>query len=389
LLRHTHTHIHPYTPPHQVFDFLTETAYPQRVSTKLLLGPTAKDFQAIITHIARTLDGHYVMAGKLEDEVAALAKALNYPFTPSKTAIATVGAAHSWPPLLGFLVWMSDLARYHLGLRTKQEEEEEALAATAAAAAAAAAFTAGVSASTTPSATSATTSASGRPSLSHESAAAAAAAAASVVGTPSHFWWYLRETYSAYLAGEDDVVEGVEAAIASAFDGAARAGEGEVAAAEAAAARTARALEALAGEAGVLPGVRAAAGEVEGDCGRLRAALEEMEAYGESLARKRGEKGGEVSALEREVGAWAGEIARLEGVVAGQDMSQEDLRRLKARGGALRERRAAIACQMGELEKEVALVKEELRRRVAGVSSGHGWRDAMGYSLSLSFYLPR
>jgi len=45
----------------KVFDLLTATEYPQRVSTKLLLGPTAKDFQAILTHMLRCIDGHYIM----------------------------------------------------------------------------------------------------------------------------------------------------------------------------------------------------------------------------------------------------------------------------------------------------------------------------------------
>ena len=47
--------------PSQVFDLLTATEYPQRVSTKLLLGPTAKDFQAILTHMLRCIDAHYIM----------------------------------------------------------------------------------------------------------------------------------------------------------------------------------------------------------------------------------------------------------------------------------------------------------------------------------------
>lgn len=51
----------PPTPRRKVFDLLTATEYPQRVSTKLLLGPTAKDFQAILTHMLRCIDPHYIM----------------------------------------------------------------------------------------------------------------------------------------------------------------------------------------------------------------------------------------------------------------------------------------------------------------------------------------
>ena len=299
------------------------------MSTKLLLGPTAKDFQAIITHIARTLDTHYVMTGKLEDEVAALAKALNYPFTPSKTAIATVGAAHSWPPLLGMLVWMTDLARYHSCLRGRQEEEEAA-----------------------------------------QASAVAAGRSASSVGSSHHFWWYIREAYSSYLAGEDESVEATEAAIASAFDAAAAGVEAEAAAAERALAGSAAELEGLAGGQSVLPALRAAAAEISGDVGRLQAALKEMEAYRDSLARKRSDKDAELGALEAELGRASSETERIQGQVARQELSQEDVRRLKAQAVALRERRAAVSAGAASLEGSIATAKEDLKKQLAVVSVG-------------------
>ena len=318
----------------QVFDFLTETAYPQRVSTKLLLGPTAKDFQAIITHIARTLDNHYVMTGKLEDEVAALAKALNYPFTPSKTAIATVGAAHSWPPLLGMLVWMTDLARYHSCLRGRQEEDEAALLSALA---------------------------------SGGGGGARSAASHAVVGTSEHFWWYIREAYSAYLAGEDEAVEATEQGISAAFDGAAAAAEADTAAAERALASSAGELEALAGGQSVLPTLRSAAGEIAGDVGRLQSALKEMEAYRDSLAKKRSDKAEEIAGLEGELARARGEAERIQGIVQGQELSQEDVRRLKAQASALRERQGALSAERAGMEVAIAGGREELKRCLSAV----------------------
>ena len=317
-----------------MFDFLTETAYPQRVSTKLLLGPTAKDFQAIITHIARTLDNHYVMTGKLEDEVAALAKALNYPFTPSKTAIATVGAAHSWPPLLGMLVWMTDLARYHSCLRGRQEEDEAALLSALA---------------------------------SGGGGGARSAASHAVVGTSEHFWWYIREAYSAYLAGEDEAVEATEQGISAAFDGAAAAAEADKAAAERALASSAGELEALAGGQSVLPSLRSAAGEIAGDVGRLQSALKEMEAYRDSLAKKRSDKAEEIAALEGELARARGEAERIQGIVLGQELSQEDVRRLKAQASALRERQGALSAERAGMEVAIAGGREELKRCLSAV----------------------
>ncbi len=309
-----------------MFDFLTETAYPQRVSTKLLLGPTAKDFQAILTHIARTLDGHYVMAGKLEDEVASLAKALNYPFTPSKTAIATVGAAHSWPPLLAMTVWMVDLARYHSCLRGRQEEDEANLIA-----------------------------------------CVRAGRSASAVGSNDHFWWYLREAYSFYLAGEDDSVEATEGAIVTAFEGAAAGAEGECTAAERALAASAAQLEQLTSGQSVLPALRSGAAEVGSDVGRLESALKEMVAYRESLEKKLGEKAEETAALTWELERARGDLERVQGVVAGQALSQDDIRRLKAQGTAMRERASAMEASIGSMELGIAAARAELKKCLSSV----------------------
>jgi len=232
---------------------------------------------------------------------------------------------------LGLLAWMCDLARYHSCLRGRQEEEETSLVACVA---------------------------NGR--------------AASAVGTSAHFWWYLRETYSSYLAGEDGAVEEVETEILSAFDAAARAGELEVAASEAAMGRTVSELEALATAHTILPAIRSASAEVAGDISRLEAALMEMQAYGESLLKKKGEKLAEVRALEGEVATGTKELQRLGSIVAQQEISQDDLRRLKAQGTAMRERRAAIDGKKMDLDQELVVAHEELRKNISAVSSRLG-----------------
>jgi kinetochore protein NDC80 len=312
-----------------VFDFLTETEYPQRASTKALLGgASAKDFQAMLTHIARTLDCHYMVSGKLEDEVAALAKALNYPFTPSKTAIATAGAAHSWPPLLGLLVWLVDLCRYHACLRAKQEEEEAALEG--------------------------------------EMAAGRAAGAA---GTDAHFWWYLRTAYSSYLAGADEAVERLEEGIRGDFSEAARAVEAEAGEAERALAGAQAEAAALAAGAAALPALRAGAADLSGDCGRLRAALEEMLAYAASLGRKLAEKRAECGAAEEAGERGRAELQKLRAAVAGQEMSVEELRRARAACSALREQQEVLAAGRGGAEAEAEAAGAAVRRALGALEA--------------------
>ena len=121
--------------------------------------------------------------GKLEDEVSAVAKALSYPFAPSKTALSTVGAAHSWPAFLGLLTWLRELLAYDRATAVVD--------------------------------------------------AASDAASAATPGSGAHFWAYLCAAYTHYLAGADDEVAALEAAVDASFD-AARAAEEALVAARAA-----------------------------------------------------------------------------------------------------------------------------------------------------------
>lgn len=50
--------------------------------------------------------------GKIEDDVPAFFKKIKYPFQISKTALVAVGSPHTWPTLLGALVWLAELLAY-------------------------------------------------------------------------------------------------------------------------------------------------------------------------------------------------------------------------------------------------------------------------------------
>jgi kinetochore protein NDC80 len=50
--------------------------------------------------------------GKIEDDVPAFFKRVKYPFQLSKTALVAVGSPHTWPALLGALVWLAELLAY-------------------------------------------------------------------------------------------------------------------------------------------------------------------------------------------------------------------------------------------------------------------------------------
>ena len=49
---------------------------------------------------------------EFEDEVPAVLKLLGYPNNISRSALASVGAPHAWPPILAALSWLVDLLKY-------------------------------------------------------------------------------------------------------------------------------------------------------------------------------------------------------------------------------------------------------------------------------------
>jgi SMC interacting uncharacterized protein involved in chromosome segregation len=60
----------------ELLEFLTDSDFQQRISPKLLSSPTGKDFTNIVTFLFRMFDPTYIMAGKMEDEVQLVFKAL-------------------------------------------------------------------------------------------------------------------------------------------------------------------------------------------------------------------------------------------------------------------------------------------------------------------------
>lgn len=102
--------------------FLNEKGFEGASSAKILVRPTSKDFQDIVLFLLQTLDPNYKLTGKLDDEFISVFKWLGYPFTINKSSITAVGSPHSWPSLLGALVWLVDLLTY--SERTKEEEAQ-------------------------------------------------------------------------------------------------------------------------------------------------------------------------------------------------------------------------------------------------------------------------
>uniref|UniRef100_UPI00398F19BD kinetochore protein NDC80 homolog isoform X2 n=1 Tax=Pristiophorus japonicus TaxID=55135 RepID=UPI00398F19BD len=93
----------------QLYEFLGEFGYPLSISVKSLQSPTTKEFLKIFTFIYNLIDPSYQLPdSKFEEDIPKMFKLLRYPFTLSKSSLYTVGAPHTWPLILGALVWLMD-----------------------------------------------------------------------------------------------------------------------------------------------------------------------------------------------------------------------------------------------------------------------------------------
>lgn len=89
--------------------YLSEHAYDNPISPKILTHPTSKDFVNIVSFLFRQVDPHFKFSGPVENEIPIIFKGLRYPFGISKTGLTAVGSPHTWPALLGSLTWLIEL----------------------------------------------------------------------------------------------------------------------------------------------------------------------------------------------------------------------------------------------------------------------------------------
>lgn len=96
-------------------------------------GPSGRDFQNIMTFLFRRVDPTFHSTSsattqnnnqrsdevviKFEDEVSMAFRCLGYPFPISKTGLVAVGSPHTWPALIAAIDWLVDL------LTIRDEEE--------------------------------------------------------------------------------------------------------------------------------------------------------------------------------------------------------------------------------------------------------------------------
>ncbi|KAF8420659.1 HEC/Ndc80p family-domain-containing protein [Tirmania nivea] len=97
-------------------NFEAETKY--QVSPHFLKSPTQKDFNMVFEYLYHQLDPNYHFAKPMDQEVLPILKTLRYPYSNAitKSALAAVGGANTWPTFLGMLHWLLELVRMMEGL---------------------------------------------------------------------------------------------------------------------------------------------------------------------------------------------------------------------------------------------------------------------------------
>lgn len=275
--------------------YLSSHGYDGAVSPKTLASPTSKDFMRIVTFLFRRLDPNIKFQGKMEDEVPQVFKRLQYPFQISKSALYAVGSPHTWPTLLSAIVWLVEMLVY-------EERSEEA--------------------------------------------GADAGATSEAAESSRHFFEYVGKAYGAFLAGNDDECAALEEELGEDF----RQRDVEVAeeVAQLEAANAAVKAEIAAAESEPTPLARAQEkrANMEGDVAKFQKLISNLQTHKAQLSKKCGERLAEAEAKAAELKEALAVIEGLRGRVAGQTISQDDIKAMqrdKARMDG--EQRAATAAR--------------------------------------------
>ncbi|KAG7492367.1 hypothetical protein MATL_G00013450 [Megalops atlanticus] len=96
----------------QLCEFLSERGFPGTMSVKCLQSPSTKEFLKIFEFIYSLLDPTFQLpTSKIEEEIPRMLRDLGYPFALSKSSMYSVGAPHTWPQVLGALIWLIDTVK--------------------------------------------------------------------------------------------------------------------------------------------------------------------------------------------------------------------------------------------------------------------------------------
>lgn len=109
-----------------IITFLMDRGYGDMgLSPKVLTSPSSKEFISIFTFILQKFDPHFTFlpSRKFEDEMPILLKCFGYPYNISKSSLSAIGSPHTWPNLVGVLLWFIGLVQFDELSHTKENEQ--------------------------------------------------------------------------------------------------------------------------------------------------------------------------------------------------------------------------------------------------------------------------
>ncbi|GAB5033315.1 kinetochore protein ndc8 [Nannochloropsis oceanica] len=326
-----------------LINYLTDHNYDQPFSAKILQRPTAKDFTYIVSFLFRQVDANFRITGKLEEEVLQFFKAMHYPFPISKASMQAVGTMHTWPTLLASITWMVELLTY--------DEEVQNDAA-------------------------------------NQAALAGSSGSSSSVddferADEKALFEYLGKAYKAFLDGDDELYEKLEDGLVGSFEGRCGEVEAQCAVLEANIAQMQAEAQVCRTRHAALPGLRQRRADYESDLGKFRTLIEQLTAHREGLAAKVEKREGELAELYRSLEMVRTETAELKQVVAGQELSPEDVARMQQERVRLDEALGKAREHKGKMQKALWEAEMELSRAVVDLETAAQTFNGKAASLQL------
>eukprot|EP01138_Halocafeteria_seosinensis_P010526 gb/GECG01010746.1/.p1 GENE.gb/GECG01010746.1/~~gb/GECG01010746.1/.p1 ORF type:complete len:630 (+),score=140.41 gb/GECG01010746.1/:1-1890(+) len=280
--------------------FLINNDFQERISTKILTQPTARDFQQIVKFLFKLIDPNYV-PGKVEDDVPAVFKALGYPFGISKTSLTAVGSPHTWPSLLGSLSWMVELLEYDREVQQAEEERN-----------------------------------------------------ANGDDDQAFFFNYLRDSYQAFLSGDDDAYDALDQQIAATFEEKYTSMENEMKELESHNEKLRKQIEEMKSAESSLPSLKQRKEDYESDLEKLTQAVKQreknktdMQNYRDSVQAKYNDKVEKKNYLVQR-------ISEIKEIISTQEISPAGLE-------SLRTRKQELSNEHEKLQEE----QEDFRRQIS------------------------
>lgn len=308
----------------ELIRYLLENDFNQRISPKLLNPPTGKEFKAVVLHLFRLLDSGYEMTGRVEDEVPLIFKGLRYPFGISKTGLTAVGSPHTWPALLGALSWLVDLLRYDAAVAAAEEGSASADDNDAAAAS------------------------------SSSAAAAAAVPASSAGGDEQAFFSYVRQSYEAFLSGDDGRAEELDEELTAVFEAQQSEIEEEEAAAREETERLRAELEEVRARQKELPAMEAKRADLLSDKGKFETLIGQLHEHKAALQAKLAQREEEADGKAAEQREAEEALAAVRHTIETQELSVDDVQRMDTQRKRHEEKAAANRRQKEEARRELA-----------------------------------